>query len=37
MKDIQYTHIVKNDDGENISEPCSKYVYHAEQRRQDCK
>lgn len=37
MKDIQYTHIVKNDDGENISEPCSKYVYHAEQRRQNCK
>lgn len=33
MKDIQYTHIIKNDDGENISEPCSKYVYHVDQRR----
>ena len=33
MKDIQYNHIVKNDDGENISEPCSKYVYHVDQRR----
>lgn len=33
MKDIQYNHIVKNDDGENISEPCTKYVYHVDQRR----
>lgn len=33
MKDIQYNHIVKNDDGENISESCSKYVYHVDQRR----
>lgn len=32
MKDIQYDHIIKNDDGENISEPCSKYVYHVDQR-----
>lgn len=33
MKDIQYHHIIKNEDGENISEPCSKYVYHVDQRR----
>lgn len=33
MKDIQHTHVVKNDDGDDISEPCSKYVHHVDQRR----